>query len=152
MKSKLAIGYLLVLSLLLLPGTAAAAPYDDLYKSLNCPACIGHSLATCEDSTANQARADIKNKLAAGQTKDQILAEFVAQYGDVILTIPSKTGFNLMAWLIPPLVTIAATLLVYLVVTKWSRNHRGNQRNSGESIVLDEVDEDRIRKEVRKYL
>ncbi len=154
MKSKLAIMYLVVFSLFIWPGIASASLYDDLNESLICPACLDDrmTVAACEDSTAVQTREDITAKLAAGQTKDEILAGYVAQYGDIILTVPSKSGFNLMAWLMPPLATIAATLLVYLVLTKWTRNHRGNQKKSGESMVLDEVDEDRIREEVRKYL
>ncbi|MCL4439835.1 MAG: cytochrome c-type biogenesis protein CcmH [Firmicutes bacterium] len=154
MRSKQVILLLIALSLFIWPGTASASLYDDITESLICPACLDDrmTVASCGDSTAEQAKEDIKAKLAAGQTKDQILAGYVAKYGDIILTVPSKSGFNIMAWVIPPLATIAGTLLVYFVVTRWARNHQGRQRFRGDSMVLDEVDENRIQEEIRKYL
>jgi cytochrome c-type biogenesis protein CcmH len=154
MRTKQLIFLLIALSLFIWPGTAAASPYDDITESLICPACLDDrmTVAACGDSTAEQAREDIKAKMAVGQTKDQILAGYVAKYGEIILAVPTKSGFNIMAWVIPPVATIAGTLLVYLVVTRWARNHQGRQRVPGDSVVLDEVDEERIQEEIRKYL
>ena len=43
----------------------------------------------------------IRTKLAAGEPDQQILDEFVASYGDSILTEPPKRGISLGVWLGP---------------------------------------------------
>ncbi len=144
-----------MLTLFSLPGQAWAALYSDIQASLICPACLDErmTVAACNDSTAEQTRQDIQRKLAAGQTKEQIIAGYVAQYGDIILAVPPKKGFNLMAWVMPVVATIGGTALVYFVVTKWARNHSG-RRLAVDSTgpAIDSEDEERLREEIRKYL
>lgn len=148
---------LLVFSLtfLSLPGQAWAALYNDIQASLICPACLDDrmTVAACNDSTAEQARQDIQQKLAAGQTKEQIIAGYVAQYGDIILAVPPKKGFNLLAWVMPIVATIGGTVLVYFAVTRWAKNHSGRKPAvDSTGPAIDSADEERLKEEIRKYL
>ncbi|MDA8210305.1 MAG: cytochrome c-type biogenesis protein CcmH [Clostridia bacterium] len=143
------------LTFLISPGQAWAALYNDVQASLICPACLDErmTVAACNDSTAEQIRQDIQQKLAAGQTKEQIIAGYVAQYGDIILAVPAKKGFNLMAWVMPVVATIGGTVLVYYAVTKWARNHSGRRLTvNSTSLIIDSEDEERLKEEIRKYL
>lgn len=88
---------------------------------LQCPVCEGQSVADSPSGLAADMRAVIRGRLAAGATDRQILDEFVASYGDGILTEPPKRGISLGVWLGPALgVALGAMLLVILLRT-WRR-------------------------------
>jgi len=46
-------------------------------------------------------RDSIEVMIQAGKTKDEIVAKFVAEHGEVVLSAPSTEGFNLAAWVTP---------------------------------------------------
>jgi cytochrome c-type biogenesis protein CcmH len=90
-------------------------------KDLWCPLCNGVRLDNCELQACIQMREVIAQKLMAGESKEQIKAYFVQQYGDVVLGAPDRQGFNLVVWLFPALaVVVGLGWLVFLVRT-WLR-------------------------------
>lgn len=138
-----------------LPNQALANnDYDEILGSLMCPVCLDHGeiLANGRDAGAEEAKADIRQRLAAGQTKDEIIAAYVAQYGEPIRAVPTKTGFNLMAWVMPPIATLGGVALIYFAVTTWVRNHARKGEVTQQGTVVDEIDQARIDEEMRKYL
>lgn len=143
-----------VMGLVLFPGQAWAALYDEIQESLICPACLDDrmTVASCNDSTAEQTRQDIQQRLASGQTKEQIIEAYVQQYGETILTVPRKSGFNLVAWVIPPIAVLGGTALVYYAVTRWVRNSGDKRRNDLRKLVIDDIDEERLNDEMKKYI
>lgn len=61
-----------------------------------------HLVATkCGCSTADKIKADVQKKIDAGMTEQQILDEYVAEFGQTVLAAPTKSGFNLTAWMLP---------------------------------------------------
>src|SRR5262249_32366505 len=44
---------------------------------------------------------EIAERIARGESKDQILAAFTARYGEKVLSAPTFRGFNWLAWLTP---------------------------------------------------
>ncbi len=75
-----------------------------------------------EAPAAKRERALIQQLIASGKTGPQIKAELVATYGNAVLIEPTKKGFDLVAWLVPVVLTIAgAALLVWLLV-RWRRS------------------------------
>jgi len=66
----------------------------------------------------------ISEKLAAGETSEQIKAYFVTQYGDVVLGQPSREGFNLVVWLFPILAAVVGLGWVIYLVTTWRKRQR----------------------------
>jgi len=70
-------------------------------KELWCPLCNGVRLDNCELQACIQMREVIAQKLVAGESKEQIKAYFVEQYGDVVLGAPAAEGFNRLVWLLP---------------------------------------------------
>ncbi|RJQ38216.1 MAG: hypothetical protein C4550_07045 [Nitrospiraceae bacterium] len=143
-----------LLNLMILPGQAWAALYDEIQESLICPACLDDrmTVAACNDSTAEQTRQDIQQRLASGQTKEQIIEAYVQQYGETILTVPRKSGFNLVAWVIPPAAVLSGGALVYYAVTRWVRNSGDKKRKDLRKLVIDDIDEERLNDEMKKYL
>jgi cytochrome c-type biogenesis protein CcmH len=63
---------------------------------------------------------EIDQHLAKGQSEQQIVDAFVAEYGSVVYVEPPKRGFGLVAWLMPVIYSIVGLALVVLVVRRWA--------------------------------
>lgn len=66
-----------------------------------CGTCPHLVVTRCGCSVADQIMADIQKMIDSGQSEDQIIQSYVAQYGQTVLAAPTKSGFNLSAWAIP---------------------------------------------------
>ncbi len=82
---------------------------NDIAKDLWCPLCNGVRLDNCELQACIQMKEVIAQKLAAGESREQIKAYFVQQYGDVVLGAPAAQGFNRLVWILP---VLAAALII----------------------------------------
>jgi cytochrome c-type biogenesis protein CcmH len=96
-------------------------------------------------------RAVIRARLAAGVPDRQILDEFVASYGDGILTEPPKRGISLGVW-IGPLIGVAfGALVLGLLLRTWRRAPTPSMPSSGYPIDTDVANEFfRYREEFRR--
>lgn len=111
---------LALLALLALPMVARADDIDQgvrrIALQLQCPVCEGENVADSPSGLASDMRSVIRTRLMAGESDQQILDEFVASYGDGILTEPPKRGISLGVWIGPVLgVAIGAALLTVLL-------------------------------------
>lgn len=72
-----------------------------LEGELRCPTCQGLSVKDSEASFSRNIRDKVRSMVAEGKSNDEILAYFEARYGEFILRSPKKSGFGLLAWLLP---------------------------------------------------
>ena len=66
----------------------------NLAVRLKCPICAGESLAGSQTDLAKNLRARIDEEIAAGTTDDEIVAMFVANYGEQVLLDPPRSGLG----------------------------------------------------------
>jgi cytochrome c-type biogenesis protein CcmH len=71
---------------------------------------------------AQQMKAFIRAKLAAGWTEKQIDDHFVAELGPQVLATPPTHGFDLLAWLLPFAAIVSGAAAVGLGARAWLRN------------------------------
>jgi len=71
---------------------------------------------------AQQMKAFIRAKLAAGWTEKQIDDHFVAELGPQVLSTPPTHGFDLLAWLLPFAAIVSGAAAVGLGARAWLRN------------------------------
>lgn len=91
---------------------------------LNCPLCQGQTLSECPLPVCEEMRAEIAQRLQAGQSEQEILDAFVARYGIEVLNEPPAEGFNLLAWIIPFVgLGVVLTLGGWALVV-WSRRRQ----------------------------
>ncbi len=67
------------------------------------------------------AKQDVHAQLAAGETPQQVIDSYVTKYGDRVLAAPTKSGFNLAAWLIPFAVLIGGGIAIYFLIGGWAK-------------------------------
>ncbi len=66
-----------------------------------CGDCARDLLSTCPCGTADAAREAIRAKMKAGESRDRILSEYAAEYGDVSLAVPPNRGVLRAIWVVP---------------------------------------------------
>jgi cytochrome c-type biogenesis protein CcmH len=66
-------------------------------------------------------RGIIRERLAAGDSPEQVKAYFVDKYGLWILLAPPREGFNLLVWVVPCVALAAGLVLVIFLLRRWSR-------------------------------
>jgi cytochrome c-type biogenesis protein CcmH len=114
----IALGVVVVVSLavVLWPNgeRSAAARAHDLETELKCPECQGLSVADSQAPTSRAIRADIKRRIAAGQSDETIRQAYVDRYGQSILLTPQDSGVSLLVWILPVVVLmLGATGIVF---------------------------------------
>src|SRR5262245_32402819 len=71
--------------------------------------------------TAKQEIKEIDAQIAQGKSDEQILQAMIAEYGPLAYVEPPKSGFGLVAWLMPILYLLAGTALVIVIMKRWRK-------------------------------
>lgn len=108
---------------------------------LQCPVCEGETVADSPSGLAADMRAVIRTRLAAGESDQQVLDEFVASYGDGILTEPPKHGISLGVWVGPLIGLALGAGALALLLKAWRRPAAASSASPGLSVETDVVDE-----------
>ncbi len=81
--------------------------------------CSDLTVRVCTCGTADGIRENIAGRLANGETPDEVVAAFVMQHGEQIRSAPTKSGFDLIAWVTPFLALVLAGSALVVVVRRW---------------------------------
>ncbi len=123
----------------------------ELESEVICPTCKT-TLDQSRSPIAERMRSFISARITAGDTKSEIKAKLVEQFGPAVLAEPSKKGFNLLAWLLPLLgIGLGAAALATLA-WRWSRNREpAPLLAGGASSDLDPELERRLDEELERF-
>lgn len=99
----------------------AGALLQDLENQLMCKCDdkCGKVLINCTCSTSDKTRAKFTKMLESGLTVEQIVKMQVDEYGETVLSAPTKFGFNLTAWVTPFVALVAGGFGVRKVLQAW---------------------------------
>ena len=81
-------------------------------------------------------REKIAGMITDGQDKGSIVAYFVDQYGEKVLSTPTKQGFNLVAWIGPFAAVLIGGTGLFFLLRAWSRRGREHDDDSGEEMAV----------------
>jgi cytochrome c-type biogenesis protein CcmH/NrfF len=65
------------------------------------PCCYSQQVSIHESAAADEVRRDVRARLTAGQSRQRILDDYVANYGKRILAVPPARGFDLTLFVTP---------------------------------------------------
>ena len=139
---------------LLAPAWAAAEPASlvDVEDEVMCVAC-NVPLNIAESPQAERQRTFIRGLIARGNTKEQIKAALVAEYGPDVLALPDEDGFGVTAYAVPVALGIMLLAGPLILIPRWRRRARTGDApdtpaTSGASLTAAEerrLDEDLVR-------
>lgn len=95
-------------------------------KRLKCTCGCGLDVYTCRTTdftcpVSPKMHAQVLTLAEAGNSAEQIIAAFVREHGIEILMAPPKTGFNLVGYLTPGGLLLAAGALLVIAMRRWVR-------------------------------
>jgi cytochrome c-type biogenesis protein CcmH len=112
-----------LLALALAPAALASEEHPtqaEVEGELVCPTC--HT--TLDQSNAPVAlrmKSFVRQRIAAGDTKSEIKAQLVAQFGKGVLAAPERKGFDLLAWVLPVVGLLAGGAVLSVLLWRWTR-------------------------------
>jgi cytochrome c-type biogenesis protein CcmH len=117
------VGLLATGALLGVGWASAAVSFQDLEESLTCQCGCGLTVHSCNHLQCPSAiplREEIRAQMATGKDRAAILSYFADKYGEKILSAPTATGFNLLAWVTPFVLLAIAGAVIGLTIVRWS--------------------------------
>ena len=141
------IAALLAVMVVGLPATALGLSLTEVAQELRCVTC-GTPLDVSNAPAAQQMKAQIQRRIDEGATKDEIKAEFVREFGRQVLATPAKSGFDLVAWLVPALAVVAGLGAIPFVTRTWAKRR---PVAASTAAPLDDDDAARLQRELDAF-
>lgn len=85
---------------------------QDLMETLRCLQCQGQSIADSDAPIAGSMRNLVRERIAAGETPEQIRGWLIERYGDYVSYAPQLTGLTWPLFAVPAVLVLVATLLL----------------------------------------
>jgi cytochrome c-type biogenesis protein CcmH len=108
-----------------LAGGAAALTVDEVAREVRCPTC-DTPLDVSNAPVANDMKLYIAERIEQGWDKERIIDGLVTEFGPEVLTTPPKSGFDLIAWLVPAIAVALGLAAIPVLTRLWAR--RGSRR------------------------
>jgi cytochrome c-type biogenesis protein CcmH len=159
------LGLALVAPLGLGPAAAAEAPADlrrdtlmiEIEEALVCQCGCGLTVHACNHLNCPSGipiKEEVVRRLAAGETKDEILAHFAERYGEKVLSAPTLRGFNLVAWIAPAVFVLLGGGVVAFVARRWVRQTAESSVSTPAApaaLARDDPYRERLAREIREF-
>jgi cytochrome c-type biogenesis protein CcmH/NrfF len=106
-------------------GQDGDALYDSLTRELSCLCGCNQTVKACPHTNCDSAvptRNRIKELIGQGKNHDEIIAVFIKEKGQIILSQPRHEGFNLVGYIFPSVAIIVVGGLVLKLLKGWTRS------------------------------
>lgn len=90
----------------------------DLSKGLRCVVCQNQSIDDSNAELAQDLRRLVRERLAEGDSDDEVIEYVVARYGDYVLLKPPMSTRTLLLWFGPAVVVLIAAIWAALAATR----------------------------------
>lgn len=107
----------------------------DIAATLKCPTCRSQSVAGSDSAAARAIRIDIAERVAAGQTDDQIRDAIAGTYGDEVQLVPGRSGLAGLVWILPVVALVAGLAGVAAAFARWRRTPLTHASAADEALV-----------------
>lgn len=140
---------IITLLIVIFPVSVYAVTSSEIEAELMCDCGCGDVLVNCTCERSEEMRAIITGMINDGQSRTQILATFVSQFGEVILSSPPRKGFNLVAYSVPLAGLLVGSVVAVSLARRWRSSKRDEEDEEPETKdVISEELEEKIRGEM----
>ena len=94
------------------------ALYETITEETRCLVCQNQTIADSTAPLAADLRREIRKKVEAGQTEDEIKDFLVDRYGDFVLYKPRFESWNIVLWLAPIALLLFGLVALTRIVSK----------------------------------
>jgi cytochrome c-type biogenesis protein CcmH len=108
-------------------------------------------LNVAESQQADRERALIQRMIDAGESEAEVKKALVAEYGAAVLGLPSASGFDLTAYLVPLIAVIALVALLIVLLPRWRRRARAEQATEAPRPELGAADAARLESDLARF-
>jgi cytochrome c-type biogenesis protein CcmH/NrfF len=140
-----------LLVLALAPAAAAGCPktsLGDVEDEVMCPVCGTPLELASEAPQAERERALIARLVDDCQSKEQVKARLVAEFGGEVLALPDNEGFDLAAYLVPGLGLLIGGGALTAAALGWRRTRR---RDGSGAPPPDSAASERLQSDIDRY-
>ena len=123
-----------------------SARFRKLSDELRCPTCQGLSVKDSDAGFSNSIKDKIRELMKDGKSDKEILAYFVKRYGEWILRAPTKSGFNLVLWILP-----GAGILIGLFIVLFRSKRWVSQPQQVKLAPLSPEEERKIKEDLERF-
>jgi cytochrome c-type biogenesis protein CcmH len=95
--------------------------FNELANELRCMVCQNQSIADSNAELARDFRNQVKEKINAGESNEQIKDYMIARYGDYILYRPPFNMATALLWVGPFLLVIIGAFIVFRLIKRPAR-------------------------------
>lgn len=137
--------------LLLLGAGDDSARIDRLGHQMMCVCGCNQILLECNHvgcSYSTRMRDELTAAVTRGDTDNAVLQWFIQTYGTTVLSVPTNSGFNRIAWIMPYFALVMGIALVVFIVRVWKK--RPLATRAGVPAMVRGVELDRFREQARK--
>lgn len=109
-----------LIALLAMPALASALTVRDVAREVRCPTC-NTPLDVSSAPVALRMKSYIQDRIDQGWSKQQIIDGLADEFGTQVLATPPKSGFDLIAWLVPALAVALGLAAIPVITRTWAR-------------------------------
>ena len=108
---------------------------DDLEHRIHCQCGCTLDVFTCRTTdfscqVSPAMHRDVMELVKGGYNAQEIIDAFVNVYGERALMAPKKSGFHLLAWLMPGTMLIAGGVVLAMLLRKWGQRSRAHSTST----------------------
>jgi cytochrome c-type biogenesis protein CcmH len=99
-----------------------AVRYNDLGHKMMCACGCNQILIECNHlgcPDSDRMLGELRTSLSQGKGDDAILVAFQDEYGPTVLAAPMLTKFNMVAWIVPPVLLLMGIGGTVVLVRRW---------------------------------
>lgn len=94
---------------------------QEIAATIRCPVCQGLAIADSPAEMAQNMKAQVRELLSRGYTRDQILSYFERSYGQFVLLQPKFQGVTSLVWTLPIFALLLGVVIVFMKMKSLER-------------------------------
>ncbi|HTB69847.1 MAG TPA: cytochrome c-type biogenesis protein CcmH [Solirubrobacteraceae bacterium] len=131
-------------------GATARASLPQIERQVMCVTCK-IPLEVAESPQADRERAFIQGLIDEGENEAAIKRALVGQYGPAVLALPSASGFDLAAYLVPLAAVLVLLAALAVLLPRWRRRARAQALAGAPSPSLTAADAQRLDADLERF-